>query len=145
MAINTRTEYALRALIEMVGSENEPLSAREICIRQDLPKKYVEHLLAGLKSAGVIRSSSGSKGGYTLTKDAGEISLLEVMKAVDDGTFDLHCYSGRDAYCLGENCGLSSVFGALTEKLNQVLTEFTLRDFYKKYMETQIRRDHDPR
>ncbi|HNX36874.1 MAG TPA: Rrf2 family transcriptional regulator [Candidatus Cloacimonadota bacterium] len=135
MAINTRTEYALRALIEMVDSGDTPLSAREICVRQELPKKYVEHLLAGLKLAGVITSCSGSKGGYTLTRPADEITLRAVMNSVEDNTFDLNCYSGRDAYCLGENCGLSSVFGNLTTKLNEVLDSFTLNDFYKHYKE----------
>ena len=50
MAVNTRTEYALRALLEIADSSREAVSAKKICQRQALPKKYIEHLLADLNS-----------------------------------------------------------------------------------------------
>ncbi|HRY84780.1 MAG TPA: Rrf2 family transcriptional regulator, partial [Candidatus Cloacimonadota bacterium] len=104
MAINTRTEYALRALIELAGSNEDALSAREICERQDLPKKYVEHLLAGLKAAELISSSAGSRGGYVLSRSPEQIDLAQIMAAVEDKSQDLACYSCKESYCLGTSC-----------------------------------------
>lgn len=137
MAINTRTEYALRALIEMAGSGENALSAREICLRQELPKKYVEHLLAGLKAAELISSSTGSRGGYVLNRPPQQINLAQIMAAVEDKSQDLNCYACKEAFCLGVNCGLSEVFEELTDKLSEVLASYKLSDFLKKYQAKQ--------
>lgn len=133
MAINTRTEYALRALIELAGSGENALSAREICERQELPKKYVEHLLAGLKGAELISSSAGSRGGYVLSRAPEAIDLAQIMAAVDDNSQDLACYSCKESYCLGTNCSLSSIFEELSGKLSGVLASYKLSDFYQQY------------
>ena len=133
MAINTRTEYALRALVELAGCGDIALSAREICLRQELPKKYVEHLLAGLKAAEIISSSTGSKGGYVLSRPPQQINLAQIMTAVDDKSQDLNCYACKEIFCLGENCGLSEVFKELTEQLSAVLESYKLSDFLSRY------------
>lgn len=133
MAINTRTEYALRALIELAGSSENALSAREICVRQDLPKKYVEHLLAGLKAAELISSSAGSRGGYVLSRAPEQIDLAQIMAAVEDNSLDLNCYACKESYCLGTSCTLSGIFEELTGKLSGVLSTYKLSDFIKTY------------
>jgi biotin operon repressor len=71
MAVNTRTEYALRALLEITDSQQDAVSAQKICEHQELPKKYIERLLGNLKAAGLIISSAGAKGGYVLAKGCG--------------------------------------------------------------------------
>lgn len=133
MAINTRTEYALRALIEMVDKREEAISAREICQRQELPKKYVEHLLSGLKGAGLITSSPGSHGGYVLAVKPSDINIATVMDAVGDNSLDPACTGGKDSFCLGSPCGLSSVFNKLSKDLRKVLSSYTLEDFHAGY------------
>lgn len=133
MPVNTKTEYAIRALIEMVVSDREAISARHICARQNLPKKYVEHLLSGLKQAELITSSSGSRGGYVLNRKAAEITLQMIMDAVDDHSMDPACGHNRDEYCLGSTCGLNGVFGQISGDMRKLFSAYTLKDFYESY------------
>lgn len=126
MAVNTRTEYALRALLEMHGNSDDPISAQRICLRQQLPKKYVEHLLSALKSAGLVSSSPGSRGGYTLSRNAEMISLLDVMEAVDDHSLELECGENRGDHCMGDECQLSPFFHQLSQEQRTLFSSYSL-------------------
>jgi len=126
MAVNTRTEYALRALLEMQNVNTEPISAQRICLRQQLPKKYVEHLLSALKTAGLVSSSAGSRGGYTLSRKAEEISLLDVMEAVDDHSWELDCGENRGDHCLGDECQLSPFFHKISKEQRRLFASYSL-------------------
>lgn len=126
MPVNTRTEYALRALLEMHASDGTPISAHKICLNQQLPKKYVEHLLAALKNAGIIDSSIGSKGGYSLAHKAEEISLWDVMQAVDDHSMDMACDESRGEYCLGSKCRLKPFFESVSQQQRQLFQSHSL-------------------
>ncbi len=123
MAVSTRTEYALRALLEIPAGSS--VSANSICERQQLPKKYVEHLLSALKNAGLIASSTGSRGGYTLTRPAGQISLWDIMEAVDDHNLELDCGMGKQ-FCLGEECRLKPLFTDLAAKQRELFQKYSL-------------------
>jgi Rrf2 family protein len=125
MAVNTRTEYALRALLEMLESTEGAVSAQKISERQVLPKKYIEHLLHSLKSAGLIVSSAGSKGGYVLSRDPDSISLLDVMQAVDDRSLELSCSMDKE-FCLGQNCRLSPFFNELADRQRKLFSSYSL-------------------
>jgi Rrf2 family protein len=125
MAVNTRTEYALRALLEIPYQDGESVSAQTICSNQQLPKKYIEHLLSSLKNAGLITSSSGSRGGYNLARPAEEISLYDIMAAVRDHTLELDCTMGKQ-FCLGRGCGLQGVFSDLGSKQRELFQGYSL-------------------
>lgn len=139
MPVNTKTEYALRALIEMVESSQEAISARHICDRQNLPKKYVEHLLSRLKQAELITSSSGSRGGYVLNRKTTEINLQMIMDAVDDHSMDPACGHNRDEYCLGDSCGLHPIFAKISTDMRKLLSSYTLKDFYESYKKVMLK------
>ncbi|HOZ00241.1 MAG TPA: Rrf2 family transcriptional regulator [Candidatus Syntrophosphaera sp.] len=124
MAVNTRTEYALRALLE-ISAERQSVSAQTICKSQCLPKKYIEHLLSALKNAGLISSSTGSRGGYTLARPARLISLYDVLEAVEDRNSELDCRE-EGSYCLGSSCGLRAVFDEVATKQRALLRSYTL-------------------
>ncbi|MDY0152844.1 MAG: Rrf2 family transcriptional regulator [Candidatus Cloacimonas sp.] len=130
MAVNTRTEYALRALLEIADSPTEAVSAQKICDKQDLPKKYIERLLGNLKNAGLIISSAGSRGGYSLALPAGEISLMQVLAAVQDDSLDPTCNSASTRFCPKGNCPLSSFFSQLGGEVQKLLSTHTLESIY---------------
>ncbi len=136
MSVNTRTEYALRALLEMQGYERDPVSAQKICDRQQLPKKYVEHLLSALKSAGLINSSAGSKGGYALSRPADAISLLDVMQAVEDSSLQMDCVMNKGEHCLGDGCRLSEFFSELSDQQKELFSSHNLKSIAAKYYHT---------
>jgi Rrf2 family protein len=126
MQISTRTEYALRALMEIVRQDNNPISAREICERQHLPKKYIERLLGNMKNAGLVDSLSGAKGGYILAKPSSEITILQVMKAVEDRSWEMSCISNPPEHCLGKECGLHIVWDDVYQNVKSVLDGYSL-------------------
>jgi len=128
MAINTRSEYALRALLEIADSPQEALSAQKICDHQALPKKYIERLLGNLKAAGLVESSSGAKGGYQLSRKAEEITLFQVLQAVEDDSLDPTCSSGSSRFCPSGGCALRQFFSNLGGTLQSLLSSYTLAD-----------------
>lgn len=130
MAVNTRTEYALRALLEIADNPQDAVSAQKICERQALPKKYIERLLSNLKTAGLVVSSSGAKGGYFLGREAKDITLQQVLQAVDDDSLDPTCNSSSSRFCPGGECALRGFFTQLGTELKQMLSNYTLAQIY---------------
>ena len=126
MQISTRTEYALRALLEMIKVESNPISAREICERQKLPKKYIERLLGNLKAAGLVESVSGAKGGYVLSRNPETINLLQVMQAVEDRSWEISCVSNPPEHCAGGECGLHLVWDEVFQNVKGILSGYSL-------------------
>ncbi len=139
MAINTRTEYAIRALLEIMDSKEEPVSTAEICRKQSLPKKYVEHLLSGLKTAGILSSTAGSKGGYLLAKEPGLIDIFSIMIAVEDTAWQLGCDSKSNRFCLGNKCTLQPVWSQISNQMKAVLSSYTLSTIYTLSREGESR------
>lgn len=123
MAVSTKIEYALRALLEVPARES--VSAQAIAKRQSLPKKYLEHLLSALKNAGLITSSPGSRGGYTLARTADQISLWDIMEAVDDHSQVLDCEMDKQ-FCLGADCPFKPLFKELAAKQRQLFRKYSL-------------------
>lgn len=126
MQISTKTEYALRALLEMIKAGSEPISAREISEKQKLPRKYIERLLNYMRSAGILESSSGAKGGYILAQKPEQINLLKVMQAVEDHSWEMSCISNPPEHCIGRDCGLYVVWGDVYNNMKSVLEGYTL-------------------
>ncbi|MDD3534923.1 MAG: Rrf2 family transcriptional regulator [Candidatus Cloacimonetes bacterium] len=133
MALNTRTEYALRVLLEL--ADGDMVSAQKICDRQQLPKKYIEHLLALLKNAGIVKSTAGSKGGYSLTRPAAEITFAQILKAVEDYSFSTSCLPDDKRFCVGKYCNLSRFFSKLNRQLEQLFGSYNLEMIHKIYTE----------
>ena len=133
MAVNTRTEYAIRALLEITDSPHEAVSAQKICENQDLPKKYIERLLGNLKNAGLIASSTGSRGGYSLALNPLDISLKQILVAVEDDSLDPTCNESSKRFCPGNSCSLSVFFSGLGVKIDNILEGCSLETIYRTW------------
>ena len=134
MAVNTRTEYALRVLIEL--AENGKMSAQKICDSQKLPKKYIEHLLSLLKKAKIVSSSAGSMGGYELAKPVEKLSFADILAAVQDYSFQTACKGKEQKHCIGpRKCSLRPFFNELNSGLDQLFGAYTLDKILKIYNE----------
>jgi Rrf2 family protein len=83
--VSTRGDYASRALLSLTlhGATTTPTSVKEIAERTGLPQPYLEQILLALKGAGLVKSKRGVGGGYVLARDPEEISLAEIVSAVD--------------------------------------------------------------
>ncbi|MFS8778502.1 RrF2 family transcriptional regulator [Synechococcus sp. W70.1] len=85
MELSCKSEYALLALLELAQHYNDGrvLQIREIAAHQSIPDRYLEQLLATLRRQGLVRSQRGAKGGYFLARPPWQISLLDVIQAIE--------------------------------------------------------------
>jgi Rrf2 family iron-sulfur cluster assembly transcriptional regulator len=129
--VSTRGDYASRALLSLaLHSVDGPTSVRDIAERTGLPQPYLEQILLALKGAGLVRSKRGVGGGYILARDAAEISLAEIVSAVDGpiqaGDFGQPHTNGA---CDHEGqCVLLAIWGDVGEQMRTVLDGYTLAD-----------------
>jgi len=99
MKLSTRTRYAVRAIIELAQhGNNTPLQLKIIAQRQGISVKYLEQLMAILRSAGFVRSIRGSKGGYVLAKAPNQIKLNEVLHRLEGTVATVECVENEN-YC----------------------------------------------
>lgn len=83
ISITSKSRYAVVALAELARHPDVPVSAGAIAERREMPVQFLEQLLSSLRRAGLVTSHRGAKGGYTLVRPAGEITVLEVVQALD--------------------------------------------------------------
>lgn len=132
MRVSTRGDYASRALLSLAlhGAEEGPTSVRDIAERTALPQPYLEQILLALKGAGLVRSKRGVGGGYVLAHDPGQITLGQIVSAVDGpivaGDFGEPHTNGA---CDHEGqCVLLAVWDDLGRHMRRHLDSFTLAD-----------------
>ena len=130
--MSTRGDYASRALLSLALHVEQagPTSVRDIAERTGLPQPYLEQILLALKGAGIVRSKRGVGGGYVLARPAAEITLAEIVSAVDGpivvGDFGL---PHQDGACDHEGqCVLLAVWAGISGRIRQHLDSFTLAD-----------------
>ena len=84
MRVSAKSDYALRALIEMASRvDGRAVSAEELGRLQDIPHGFLQAILADLRRAGVVMSQRGQSGGWRMGRPAGEVSVADVIRAVD--------------------------------------------------------------
>ena len=93
MTFSAKTEYGVRLMIELGRHEgDDPVSLKAIAEAEGLPLSYLEHVVASLKRAGLVSSSRGAHGGYRLARDAREISMDEVVLALEGSIAPMECF-----------------------------------------------------
>jgi Rrf2 family protein len=84
MRVSAKADYALRALIELsTGEDSTAISAEELGRRQEIPHGFLQAILADLRRAGVVMSQRGQAGGWRMARDAADVSVADVIRAVD--------------------------------------------------------------
>jgi Rrf2 family protein len=125
MKVSTRGDYAARALLSLaLHGLDRPTSVKEIAERTDLPQPYLEQILLATKGAGLVRSKRGVGGGYVLARPPEEITLAQILSAVE-GPLDMPL--GEHDHCEG-HCVLQEVWGCVSEEMRRLLEGFTLAD-----------------
>src|SRR5512140_2391189 len=84
MRVSTRSDYGLRALIELAGHYGRgPLQSSEIALRRHIPEQYLDQLLTSLRKSGLIRSVRGPAGGHQLVRSPDDVSVREVIESLE--------------------------------------------------------------
>lgn len=127
MRLTAKSEYGLLALIDLAGRFGDgPVSARGVSERQSIPLKFLEQLLAALRKAGIVTAVRGAHGGFALTRVPAEITVLDVVEALEGPLAPTGC----DAVdcCRSGACAAAGVWGRATDALREVFTGTTLAD-----------------
>jgi Rrf2 family iron-sulfur cluster assembly transcriptional regulator len=134
--VSTRGDYASRALLSLAlhADTQGPTSVRDIAERTGLPQPYLEQILLALKGAGLVRSKRGVGGGYVLARPPEQITLSEIVSAVDGpivaGDFGRPHENGA---CEHEGqCVLLAVWADVGEHMREHLDSFTLADMVRR-------------
>ncbi len=94
MMFSTKTEYGVRVMVELARHSGEdPVPLAEIASTGGLPLAYLEHLVARLRKAGLVDSRRGSRGGYLLARSPTEITMAEVVEALEGAIAPIECIS----------------------------------------------------
>jgi len=97
MMFSTKAEYGVRVMVELARRAGEaggdPISLAEIAEHDGMPLAYLEHLVARLRKAGLVDSCRGSRGGYLLARAASEITMAEVVEALEGSIAPIECIS----------------------------------------------------
>ena len=84
MRVSAKTDYALRAALELAAAPDEkPVKGERIATAQAIPLRFLENILMQLRHAGLVESRRGADGGYRLARPAGEVTLADVIRAID--------------------------------------------------------------
>lgn len=140
MHLTARADYALRAAAEIAASNPGPIKAERIATLQNIPLKFIENILATLKHAGIVRSQRGVDGGYWLARPAAEITLADVMRAVDGPLTDVRGERPETTQYRGPAKPLREVWVAVRASLRLVLDEVTLADLVKGTLPATVAR-----
>lgn len=128
MRISAKTDYAVRALLELAAAESPPLKRDEIAAAQAIPVKFLESILAELKHGGIVTSQRGAEGGYWLARPAEEITVAEVMRVVEGPLASVREQRPEDLSYVGTAEHLKEVWVALRANIRDVLENTTLAD-----------------
>ena len=130
MKLSTKGRYGLRALIDLAvhSQGGTPVSIMSISARQDLSERYLEQLMAMLKKAGIVRGIRGAGGGYVLARDTRDISVGDVLRALEGKLDPVDC-AGLDpgGECrAADSCVTKYVWKRINESINRTVDEIRL-------------------
>ena len=126
MKLTTKGRYAVTAMLDLVLHNDEaPISLSDIADRQHVSLSYLEQLFAKLRRNGIVASTRGPGGGYSLNRDAGAISVAEIIKAVDEEVDSTRCGGFED--CQADlKCLTHNLWEDLSNQIRTFLGDITL-------------------
>jgi Rrf2 family protein len=129
MKVNTKVRYGLRSILQIAdnyGGEPVPVSA--ISITQEISGKYLEQVIGALRRAELVTSRKGVRGGYSLVRDPAEITLWEVISALDNQTVLVDCVLEPEVCDRSDDCLTRSIWTLLSRRMQEFWASFTLAD-----------------
>ena len=131
MKVSAKEQYGLRAMAELAGHYGEgPISLSEVAHAQDLSLDYLEQIVPALRDAGLLNSTRGARGGYELSRPSAEITVGDVLRALEGDILPVQCVSEGDLPpCVrSETCAARTVWQTVRERMLETLEGITLAD-----------------
>jgi Rrf2 family protein len=136
MKLSTKGRYGLRAVVDLaLNSKDEAVSLSSIAERQGISISYLEQLIAKLKKAGIVNSIRGAQGGYVLAKRPEEISVGDILRALEGDLNPVDCaeIEGSSNTCVGANsCVTKYVWMRISDSINNTVDTMLLSELLKE-------------
>lgn len=128
MRLTAKSEYGVLAAIDLACNFGQgPVSAREISQRRGIPARFLEQLFVSLRRAGIVTAVRGAHGGFVLARKPAEVSVLEIVEALEGPLSSNVCDSEREVACARSSaCAASDVWSRATAALRDVFGTTTL-------------------
>ena len=141
MKLTTKGRYAVMALADIAKfDQNEPISLRDISLRQGISLLYLEQIFLKLKKKNIVASVRGANGGYVLSKTPKEIKLADIFSAVDEKLKTLNCKKDSKKGCNGktDKCITHNLWNELEDYINNFFEKKNLSDLIEQKAESRI-------
>ncbi|NQT90002.1 MAG: Rrf2 family transcriptional regulator [Candidatus Omnitrophica bacterium] len=138
MKLSKKTEYALKALIELAINHGKGIDVTlisDIAERENIPPRYLEQILLRLKNSGILFSKRGVGGGYALNRPPEEISLGSIIKEVEGPLSSFSIGPGNSNALDDASSGLNSVMSEVSESVRDILNSISLKDMAKRTLD----------
>ena len=132
MRVSAKVDYALRALCELAAAPPGPVTAERLAAAQEIPPKFLENILLELRRAGIVASQRGAEGGYRLARSAAEVSLADVIRAVEGPIASVRGAPPEQAEYAGAARALKDVWIELRASMRGVLERTSLADLVER-------------
>lgn len=135
MKLSTKGRYGLRAMIDLARySESEPVSIGSVAARQDISEGYLEQMMSLLKKAGLVKSIRGAGGGYILAKEMKEISVGDILRALEGNLEPVRCaaFYSEEGCMASEGCVTKYVWQKINESINRTVDEIRLDELVRE-------------
>ena len=138
MKLSSRTRYGMRAILELaLEYGKDPLQIKVIAEREDISNKYLEQLIAMLKSAGLVRSIRGPRGGYMLAKPPEEIQLKDIFTTLEGPMVPAECLDHPEYCPRCSDCATREIWQELQNAVFGVLESVTLADLVERSLRSK--------
>ena len=128
MRVSAKADYAIRAAVELAAAGDGPVKGDRVAQAQDIPPNFLENIFGDLRNAGLVASRRGAEGGYWLARPAEQISLADVIRAVDGPLANVRGIRSEQLSYQGSAEQLRDVWVAVRASLRSVLEQVTLAD-----------------
>lgn len=133
MNISTKGRYAIRAMLDLaLQSSDGPTLIKDISKRQEISDLYLEQLFNRLKTAGLLRSVRGPKGGFMLTRPPVEIRLIDIFEAMEGPIAPVDCVNNATLCARADSCVTRDVWAEMKKAIVRVLESTTLQDLVER-------------
>jgi len=136
MKTSKKTDYAIHALIILAKNSNQELSVEEIAEIENVSSSYLAKVMQKLSGAGIVSSSEGKKGGYSLTKNPKNIDLASIVKVLEENKNIFNCVDEVHGCEIRDRCKIHSVFTKAYQKMLEELSKTTIDEI----LEPEIKR-----
>jgi Rrf2 family protein len=127
--ISAKVDYAVRAAVELAAATDEkPVKAERIATAQNIPLNFLENILGELRHSGIVRSHRGAEGGFRLARPASELTVADIIRAVEGPLASVRGGPPEDASYGGAAESLPRVWIAVRQSLRRVAEHVTIAD-----------------